>query len=228
MRYITEQELRDVFLNGIPDRYEPPADAKLTPAARQYLMDLKLYHPGQSEKHAAKTPAGKKPEHMTHLTSTEWALKSHPRIVLRGKLDSLEAEILLAQISAQNLCAPGISSRLEEALALVRRILASEVKSTPLGGWSLDGISPQRLQESSHRPQEFGFAGHILPAAAQGEMAALMNRLRTQVRETELAAVAAFCQGQDACSREDILMALNRLSSYFYILQLRCVKEREG
>ena len=46
MRYITERELRDQFASGVPEQYTVPAGCMLTPAARQYLLDLKLYrHP---------------------------------------------------------------------------------------------------------------------------------------------------------------------------------------
>ncbi len=43
MRYITERELRDQFAGGVPEHYDTPSDARLTPAARQYLMDLRLF-----------------------------------------------------------------------------------------------------------------------------------------------------------------------------------------
>ena len=44
-----------------------------------------------------------------------------------------------------------------------------------------------------------------------GEICVALNRLRTAVRETELAAAAAFCSA-DGCERADIVEALNRLS----------------
>ena len=36
-----------------------------------------------------------KPEHMTHLNGDTLVPKTHPRILFRGKLDTLEAELLL-------------------------------------------------------------------------------------------------------------------------------------
>lgn len=220
MRYITERELRDQFAKGIPERYDVPADAKLTPAARQYLMDLRLFHhPGTSAGTAsAVQPNGKKPEHMTHLNARELVCKTHPRITFRGKLDSLECEIMLLQLSSP----AEWYTRLEDALKLVRLVMMSEVKDVPMPAWTLDGMDAQQVHRCSHHPEQFGFSGHILPAPEHGLLAAQMNRLRALARETELAAVHAFWDGQ-SLAHEDCVMALNRLSSYFYVLQLRAV-----
>ena len=40
-----------------------------------------------------------KPEHMTHLNGDVLVPKNHPRIVFRGKMDKLEAELLLCQLA---------------------------------------------------------------------------------------------------------------------------------
>ena len=109
------------------------------------------------------------------------------------------------------------------ALRLTRAVLAAEVKEAPLPPWTLDGMGPEEVHRCSHHPEEFGFPGHILPAPEHGLLAARLNRLRALTRETELAAVQAFWDGQSV-RREDIVLALNRLSSYFYVLQLRAAR----
>ena len=104
MRYITEQELRDAFADGVKPGFALPPDAKLTPAAREYLADLRVYPdmpdgnpaPGNTAGAspaalATTATAAPKPEHMAHLTPGELVQKTHPRIVLRGRLDTLEA-----------------------------------------------------------------------------------------------------------------------------------------
>ena len=221
MRYITERELRDQFAAGVPEHYQAPANCKLTPAARQYLMDLRLYrHEASPARGGAPLPAGgKKPEHMTHLNARELVCKTHPRIVLRGKLDTLESEILVLEAS----CADAWRAPLNDALLLVRAVLAAEVRDAPLSPWRLEGMTPEEVHRCSHHPEEFGFAGHILPAPEHGLFAAQLNRLRALARETELAAVQAFWDGQRV-AHEDCVLALNRLSSYFYVLQLRAAR----
>lgn len=225
MRFITERELREQFASGAPSSYEVPADARLTPAARQYLMDLRLYRIGAGGTCApsspvsparSSAPSGPKPEHMTHLTRTELVCKAHPRIELRGKLDSLEAELLLTQIEAPD----GFAAPLTDAMRLIRLVLASDVKEEALADWQLDGMTAEQIHRASHHPEEFGYPGHIQPSAAQGRFPALLNRLRTMTRECELCAVRAYWT-DGTLARGDLVLALNRLSSYFYVLQLR-------
>lgn len=221
MRYITERELRDQFASGIPERYSVPAGCCLTPAARQYLLDLKLYRhaPSPAREAAAVRTGGRKPEHMTSLTAGELVCKTHPRILLRGKLDTLESEILVQQ----TVCGAEWAAPLNDALLLVRSVMAAEVRDIPMPSWTLDGMGPEEVHRCSHHPEEFGFPGHILPAAEHGPAAAQMNRLRALCRETELAAVQVFWDGR-RLAHEDCVLALNRLSSYFYILQLRAAR----
>ena len=218
MRYITERELRDQFASGVPQQYSVPAGCGLTPAARQYLIDLRLYRHAPSPARGAVAPraGGRKPEHMTSLGNGELVTKSDPRILLRGKLDTLESEILVQQI----VCGAEWVAPLNDALLLVRSVMAAEVRDIPVPAWTLDGMSPEEVHRCSHHPEAFGFPGHILPEAGQGLTAAQMNRLRAVCREAELAAVSVFWDGQRLV-HEDCVMALNRLSSYFYILQLR-------
>ena len=220
MRFITERELRDQFASGVPEQYTVPDGCGLTPAARQYLLDLKLYrHAPAPARRAAARGSGPKPEHMTALTAGELVCKTHPRILLRGKLDTLESEILVQQAA----CGEEWVAPLNDALLLVRSVMAAEVRDIPVPAWTLDGMGPEEVHRCSHHPEEFGFPGHILPEAGHGLTAAQMNRLRAICRETELAAVRVFWDGQ-RLAHEDCVLALNRLSSYFYILQLRAAR----
>lgn len=221
MRYITEAELRDQFSNNLPARYELPAGCRLTPSARQYLMDLKLYNQGSGQQGPQAVAGTSKPEHMTHLNAREMVSKSHPSIALRGKLDTLEAEILILIITAPQ----GFRKPLEDALQLTREVLAADVKDSPLPPWTLDGMTAQEVHSHSHHPERFGLSGHILPAPEQGLFPAQLNRLRALARETELSAIAAYRQADRSIRHEDSVLALNRLSSYFYVLHLRAVQQ---
>mgnify|MGYP000899005333 CR=1 FL=1 len=231
MRYITEQELRDTLTGGAKQTYAIPSGAKLTPAAREYLADLRI-RPVAAESapaavgKAAPPGTGVKPEHMTHLTPGELVSKTHPRIALRGKLDSLEAEILVLQVAAGERGETALIAPLNDALQLTRRVLGCEVTGKPLKDWTLDGMSPKTVHDASHRPQDFGFSGHVLPDSAQGWAAAQCNPLRALCREAELAANVAFLGGGNGCERVDLVLALNRLSSFFYILQLQAIRRR--
>jgi ethanolamine utilization cobalamin adenosyltransferase len=60
-----------------------------------------------------------------------------------------------------------------------------------------------------------------MPQASDGEVIALLNRLRCAVRETEVAAVSAFQDAGGTVSRVDILQSLNRMSSMLYLLMIQ-------
>lgn len=44
---------------------------------------------------------------MTHLNGDFLVVKDHPRIIFRGKLDTLESELILCQLTDKGLEAPG-------------------------------------------------------------------------------------------------------------------------
>ena len=151
-----------------------------------------------------------KPEHMTHLSGDILVEKTHPRILFRGQMDTLEAELLLCQLEI-----PQLQQALQEVLELARQILCREVLDQPIPAWKLGGMDDATLRSRSHRPQEFYGQSHFMPEVGDGIRVLRLNLLRTRVRSVELAAVAAFPQ------RVDLLQALNRMSSYLYILMIR-------
>ncbi len=157
-----------------------------------------------------------KPEHMTHLHSDILVPKNHPRIIFRGKLDILEAEIMLCQLAC-----PKYTAELAEALELTRQILRCEVLDEPLYTEKLGGLTQQELRSRSHFPQEHYGIPHFMPQVTDGEIILRLNRLRSAVRETELSAAQAFLSPDTPPQRPDILQALNRLSSFVYILMLQ-------
>ncbi len=158
-----------------------------------------------------------KPENMTHLYDNVLVPKNHPRILLRGKLDSLEALIMRTQITAEDEGYGNIAAELDEIMGFVQKILACEVKNEPVPDIKILGMNSQRLRYVSHNPvEEFGIQ-HSVPHYSMGKLCVELNYLRTFIRETELCAVSAFSDGKK-CERNDIVEALNRLSSCVYII----------
>ena len=151
-----------------------------------------------------------KPERMTHLFSDVLVEKTHPRIVLRGMMDALEAELLLCMAEA-----PKWEKELGEILDLARKILQKEVLGQPLEDAPLCGLSMEELRSHSHRPQEFYGQPHFMPCVGDGAVVLRLNKVRAVARRAELSAVAAVPD------REDILRAMNRISSALYILMIR-------
>ena len=157
-----------------------------------------------------------KPEHMTHLHGDVLVEKNHPRIVFRGKLDTLEAELILCQLADHDLVAP-----VGEILALARQIIRCEVLNELLKWDKLCGLTEEEQRRRSHFPQEYYGQPHFMPSAEDGPVIARLNRARCAAREAELAAVNAFTDREGNPTRVDILRALNRMSSMLYILMVQ-------
>jgi ethanolamine utilization cobalamin adenosyltransferase len=77
------------------------------------------------------------------------------------------------------------------------------------------------MRERSHNPLKYYGFRHILVDYRMGELSIKLNILRAKARETELAAASAFKDSEGNITRNDIIEALNRLSSLFYILTLK-------
>jgi ethanolamine utilization cobalamin adenosyltransferase len=160
----------------------------------------------------------------THLYPGHCVSKDHPRINFRGALDSLAADILEAQLLAVNMKDDYCLKALGEVLEFVYKIMSAEVSDQPV--FDRDSVQPiklfgltlDELHEQTHKVKEFFGFTHPKPEVTMGELPLRLNTLRTRVRETELIAVRTF---QD---RDDIVYALNRLSSAIYWLYCHCIK----
>ena len=162
-----------------------------------------------------------KPEHMTHLNADTLVSKLHPRIAFRGALDTLEAELILAQQAVNR----PFSDELEEILSLARNIMACDVLEKPLENQTLCGLTEAEQRSRSHRPQDYYNQPHFMPSADDGPSIARLNRARCAAREAELRAVSAFSDRDGNLTRQDIPRAMNRLSSMLYILMIRLKAE---
>ena len=177
---IRNREGKRIFYLGKGDQ--------LTSAARDYLSRERIeIRPGEQAKQDCFSllTGGfltEKPEHMTHLNGDFLVVKDHPRIIFRGKLDTLESELILCQLTDKGLEAP-----VGEILELARRIIRCEVLDEPLQWDRLCGLTEDEQRKRSHFPQDYYGQPHFMPSAADGEAIARLNRARCAAREAELA-----------------------------------------
>ena len=157
-----------------------------------------------------------KPEHMTHLHGDVLVPKTHPRIAFRGGVDRLEAELLLGALAM-----PEYRKALEEILQLARLLIRCDVLEQPVPEGNLCGLTMDQLRSHSHRPQDFYGKPHFMPEPEDGKRLLLVNTARCKAREAELAAVRAFQNREGLPQRLDLLQALNRLSSFLYLIMIQ-------
>ena len=220
---LSEKEVRDNIRNRDGKRvfYLAKGD-QFTSSARDYLSRerIAILPAEQARPDRYQLLNGgyleEKPEHMTHLNAQVLVEKSHPRILFRGKLDTLEAELILCQQAAEHLTAS-----LGEVLSLVRRLIRCDVLEEPVPEGKLCGLTEAEIRKRSHFPQDYYGQPHFMPEALDGNVIARLNRARCAAREAELAAVAAFTDREGNPTRVDILRSLNRISSMLYLLMIQ-------
>lgn len=166
-----------------------------------------------------------KPEHMTHLRADTLVRKDHPRIRFRGMIDELEAEILLAASMAG--ADAVLVQHLEEILQTVRMLIPCDVLEQPVEKETLCGLTMDQVRTHSHFPQKYYGLPHFMPSCRDSAIVLQLNKVRTAVRRTELAAYDAFHDREGLVTRADILKLLNRLSSMLWILMIRKKKEEQ-
>lgn len=249
MKVITEAILRLELRDTEPEVYYIPEGKILSPAAREYLQQRKIKiskdkppavaeteapQDDQTAEASAKPqmPAGtkfideatgafftEKPEHMTHLFGNVLVPKNDARILFRGKLDSLQAQIVLTQATiAEEEGNIKLIDDLGDILGVLREMMRCDVLGEPFKNERIIGLNHAELRERSHDPMKFfNIQQMMLPDYKMGKHYAMLNQLRTQVRETEVAANMAFLDGRK-CTRPDIVEELNRLSSALHIM----------
>ena len=146
MKVITEMVLRNELKGECPPVYYVPKDKLLSPAAKEYLNQLKIKvefgDPPAAPAPAASnnkgsaisdTPVGakyvdeqtgafyvKKPEYMCQLFGNRLVYKNHPRIVFRGKLDSMSSTVVMTQAE---IAAVGGPQKLIDDLGDINKVL---------------------------------------------------------------------------------------------------------
>lgn len=201
----------------------------LTPSARDYLrrerIEILPAEMAKPEEYRLLSGAvfHKKPETFTHLRGNILVPKSHPVIAFRGTMDTLQSELLLAQLAAP----AWLRRDIGEILTLARSILRWDVMEEPVSVQTLCGLTMEEQRSHSHRPQDFYGQPHFMPEHTDGPALLQLNRARCAARAAELAAARAFADPDGGCTREDLLLALNRMSSMLYILMIRLKKNGE-
>jgi len=163
-----------------------------------------------------------KPEHMTQLFGNKLVCKDHPRILFRGKLDALQADVVLAQAMIQaSSGSQSLIKDLADILKDLREMMKCEVLDEEMAETTVIGLTHEELRAQSHNPMKYyNIKQMVLPDYTMGTEYAWLNKLRTAIRETEVAACQAFHSGKTYI-RKDIIEELNRLSSALHIMMCR-------
>ncbi|MGL4737546.1 MAG: cobalamin adenosyltransferase [Cellulosilyticaceae bacterium] len=211
IKYTEEQVAEQVVIVEVADKQPENIKNEEIPYEYETIFGMKLQE---------------KPEHMTHLRGNLLVFKDHPRIALRGKIDSLESEIIVVQLLAEGRHMNKLVKELQEVILFIRNLLRCEVSGERIDTFTVAGLTPEDMREQSYHPSKYFGMRHVLPSYTQGEIVAGLNRLRTMTRETELVAYKAFKDEYGAVERNDIIKAFNRLSSLFWIMMFKVMTDK--
>ena len=143
---IRNREGKRVFYLGKGDQ--------LTSGARDWLRQerIEILPAEQAKPQRYKLLTGgfleEKPEHMTHLNGDLLVPKNHPRILFRGKMDTLEAELILCQLADPALAAP-----VGEILTLARQLIRRDVLEEPVQETTLCGLTEGNSASAAISPR---------------------------------------------------------------------------
>lgn len=240
---ITESELRELWRDGKHPLPPFPLGARFTPAAQDFLKDHHLEIHFEAPQSLSSNPpisspdwnkpavfpvvltgpvpvcavcgqpVHHKPEHVTQLDAGHFAPKTHPRIQLRGQVDSLHALVMLVAAEARRYQLPRLAAGLDTLAAYCREIQSAEYQARPVQSLALLDKSEDELHDLSHWPDKHLGLPHLTPGPDDHAILHWLNYTRTQVREVEILAL-------EAEAAPDVARALNRLSSAVYVLAL--------
>ena len=160
-------------------------------------------------------PLPYKPDHMTQLNAGHFAVKTHPRIKFRGKLDTLHALVMLVAAEARRYQLPQLAQHLDTLAAYCREIQSAEYHARAVQPLALAGKTEAEIHDISHWPDKHLGLPHLTPGPDDHAILHWLNVLRATARETEILALEVF-----SMDKADLARALNRLSSGIYYLEL--------
>ncbi|MDO4219311.1 MAG: ATP-binding protein [Synergistaceae bacterium] len=160
-----------------------------------------------------------KPEDMTALYGNSLVFKDNPRIEFRGKLDTLQSMVVLYQsFIAEDVAHEKLLEHLGSIVHALGEMMRCDVLNEPYNMPDVLGLTQHELHDRSHNPMKyFKVKQMVLPHYKYGKAYAMLNRLRTATRETEVIATRAF-RVKNISGRTDIIKGLNRLSSAFHVM----------
>lgn len=245
MKVITESFLRETFRKEIPKTFRVEEGQILTPSAAQLLGDkrVEIVRDGQKAVAAEVSPEvtkvveeekpvknymfsadggafETKPEHMTSFNGNRLVHKDHPRIVFRGKLETLKAMIVRAQYSINSAGSKKLVDDLGEILEKTAGIIRAELNDGVMLETKIIGLTKREIKEQLLDPVKYFGIDDFEVGFEMGLNLIELNILRSFVREVETAAVTAF-KSEFEFEKPDLIQTLNLMSSALGIMMLR-------
>ena len=216
MKFITEMELRELYKTDPFATYVLEPDTKITPGARQFLVDrrVSLVQAQYGEDKKSKTSESNQAQRRENWSTMR----------LRGKMDCIESLFLLI---AAELLQSKDAALSEEVMALgkcFRNVRNAERQGIApdkiqFWGWSEDEIKSRSDNLEKHlNISEF----HV--GLKNGKEITMLNHLRASLREVEPAILETYWnEEKQVCLREDLIGTVNRIINVLCMMMWKCL-----
>ena len=159
-----------------------------------------------------------KKQYMTSLYGTEMVRKDDPRIVFRGILDGVMADVGYGAALCREAGHTRLEGELEDVNKCLMLVMSGHVTGKSFELPPVGGVDMETLHEISHAPEKHFGCYHFIPRPEQGAALSWLNVIRTRVRDAERALIACY---PDSEPDEALCRALNRISSAIFVMMCR-------
>jgi ethanolamine utilization cobalamin adenosyltransferase len=216
MKFITEMELRDLYKTEPFATYVLEADTKLTPGARQFLVDRRVTL-AQAQCSDSKQSTISEPKQAQGREN--WCT-----LRLRGRMDCIASLFLL--IAAELLgCKDAVLS--EEIMALgkyFRNIQKAEQEQIAPDKIQFWGWSEEEIKNRTANLEKYFDISEFHVGLENGKAVALLNHLRASLCEVEPAILETYWnEEQQVCSREDLIATVNLIINILCMMMWKCL-----
>ncbi|MEG6522925.1 cobalamin adenosyltransferase [Desulfotomaculum sp. 1211_IL3151] len=212
MKFITEMELRDLYKTAPFTTYALEPDTKITPGARQFLVDRRvtLVQP---------QPIDSKETDMDQSNQRQenWCI-----LRLRRKMECLESLFLLIAAELLHSGAAALSEEVQALGKCFRNIKSAEREQLTPDNIQFWGWSEEEIRKGSADLKIEISDFHL--GLENGKELTLLNHLRASLREVEPAILEAYWdEHQQVCSRQDLIDKLYLSVNILCMMMWKCL-----
>jgi len=216
MKFITEMELRDRYKTEPFATYGLETDTKLTPGARQFLVDRRVTLT-QERSSGGKSSNANKQKQVQRRES--WCT-----LRLRGRLDCTASLFLV--IGAE-LLRSGDAALSEEVLALSKcfqSVQKAEREQTAPEKIQFWGWTEEEIKGHSDALEKCVDISEFHVGLENAKELTLLNHLRASLRELEPAILETYWnEEQQVCSREELIDTVNLIINIVCMMMWECL-----
>ena len=202
MKFITEMELRDLYKTEPFATYVLELDTRITPGARQFLVDRRVALVQAQYSDGKKSNANE--------TNQAQVRENWCTLRLRRRMECIESLFLLM---AAELLHSGDAVLSEEVMALgkfFRNVRNAEQKQIAPDNIQFWGWSEEEIKTRSDNLEKYVDISEFHVGLENGKEIALLNYLRASLREVEPAILETYWnEEKQACSRQDLIDTVN-------------------